>query len=75
MRHMLYAAVDEARRVGRYRGIAARVTGTNDFRGRALAAALGKLFAWAFQHRRVPANPALGMYRPTLAAFASPGPH
>jgi integrase len=63
--HTLYDAVDEARRVA-IPGMGARVSGTNDSRGRALAAALGKLFAWAAQHRRVPTNPALGMYRPAL---------
>ena len=33
-------------------------------RGRAMASALGKLFAWATQHRKVQTNPALGMFRP-----------
>ena len=36
----------------------------SESRGRAMAAALGKLFAWATQHRKVEINPALGMFRP-----------
>ena len=39
-------------------------TDPSESRGRALAAALGKLFSWATQHRKVEVNPALGMYRP-----------
>ena len=62
---MIYGVVDEARRVA-IPGMAARVIGTNDSRGRAVATTFGKLFAWAHQHRRVPINPALGMYRPAL---------
>ena len=51
----IHAAIAEARRAG------------SESRGRALAAALGKLFSWATQHRKVETNPALGMFRPKPA--------
>ncbi len=48
--------------------------GVSDARGRAMAAAVGKLFSWAARHRRIKINPALGMYRPAIATVALPGP-
>jgi hypothetical protein len=48
----LYSVVEEARRHA-IPGTAARTGGVSDPRGRAMAGALGKLFAWATQHRRV----------------------
>ena len=51
----IHAAIAEARRPG------------SESRGRAMAAAIGKLFAWATQHRKVETNPALGMFRPKPA--------
>lgn len=60
---MIAAVVEESRRTA-IPGTPSRKSGTNDSRGRAIAITLGKLFAWAFQHRRVATNPALGMFRP-----------
>ena len=60
---MVHHAIDEARRTA-IPGVRPRTIGTSDARGRAMAAALGKLFSWAARHRRVKVNAALGMYRP-----------
>jgi integrase len=60
---MIYAAVDEARKVG-VAGTKTRNEGVSDSRGRATAKALSRLFAWAVEHRRVTVNPTVGMYRP-----------
>jgi integrase len=61
--HMIFSVIDEARRHA-IPGMKARRAGMCDPRGRAMAAVLGKLFSWAARMRRVPANPAVGMFRP-----------
>jgi integrase len=62
--HAIFAVVDEARRHA-IPGRRASTTGTSDSRGRVMANTIGKLFAWAAQHRRVATNPAVGMHRPS----------
>jgi integrase len=61
--HMIFAVVDEARRHA-IPGKRASNPHASDSRGRVIANAIGKLFAWAAQHRRVALNPAVGMHRP-----------
>jgi integrase len=61
--NMVFAVVDEARR----RAIPGRPASNpraSDSRGRVMANTIGKLFAWAAQHRRVTLNPAVGVHRP-----------
>ena len=60
---MIYSIVDELRRHG-IPGTKPKNGGSSDARGRAMAGALGKLFAWAVQHRRISNNTTLGMFRP-----------
>ena len=62
----LYAIVDECRRKG-VPGTRRRKSGILDSQGRAMAAALSKLFAWTTEHRLVKVNPALGLYKPPQA--------
>jgi integrase len=59
----LYGVVDEARRIG-IPGLARRRNGLSNTQGRAMGAALSKMFAWLVEHRRITTNPALGMYKP-----------
>jgi integrase len=63
---MIYGVVDEARRVA-VPGRVPRTMGASDARGRQVAGALGKLFSWAAQHRRVAVNVTAGTYRPQAA--------
>jgi integrase len=65
--HDLYAAVDEARRRG-VPGRERRRDGPSDTQGRAMAAALSKLFGWLLEHRRIASDPAVGMYKPPAPA-------
>jgi integrase len=60
---MLFDVVSEARRVA-IPGTPRPQVGISDARGRSMAAALGKLMGWAFQHRRISQNPAAGLFRP-----------
>jgi integrase len=59
----LYGVIDEARRIG-VPGLARRRSGASDRRARAIGAALSKLFSWLIEHRKIPLNPAVGMYKP-----------
>jgi integrase len=59
----LHDLVDEARRSG-IPGLGRRRKGMSDTQGRAMAAALSKLFAWAKDHRHVRINPAVDLYKP-----------
>jgi integrase len=59
----LYRAVDEGCRQG-IPGLARRRKGPSNAQGRALAAALSKLFAWALEHRLITSSPALHVYKP-----------
>jgi integrase len=61
--HDLYQVVDEARRVG-IPGLKQRRNGASDTQGRAMAAALSKLFSWLVEHRKIAVDPTLGMYKP-----------
>jgi len=45
-----------------------RREGSSDTQGRALAAALSKLFGWLLAHRHIVSNPAVGMYKPPAPA-------
>jgi integrase len=60
--------VDEAERYG-IPGMEKRTQGRSDARARKMRDALGSFFGWLLQHRRIVADPALGMWRP-----ASPAP-
>ena len=64
--HDIYAVVDESRRLG-IPGMKSRVDGLSDGRGRAMARALSKFFAWLVQHRKIVTNPCAAMYVPPLA--------
>jgi site-specific recombinase XerC len=59
----IYAVVDEARRRG-IPGLARRNKGTSDARGRKMHSALRALFRWLLRHRKVRANPCIGVERP-----------
>jgi integrase len=61
--HLVYMTIDEARRRG-VPGIKPRTKGLSDARGRKVARALSKFFAWLVQHRKVAASPCTGMYVP-----------
>jgi integrase len=65
--HDLYAVVNEARRRG-VPGRERRRDGPSDTQGRAMAAALSKLFGWLLEHRHIVSNPAVGMYKPPAPA-------
>jgi integrase len=58
----VYGAIAEAIRTG-IPGLEKRVAGASDARGRALAAALGKLFSWAVAHRLIALSPAAGVFK------------
>jgi integrase len=61
--HLVYMTIDEARRRG-VPGIKVRTKGLSDPRGRKVARALSKFFAWLVQHRKIAASPCVGMYVP-----------
>ncbi|MBR0703138.1 tyrosine-type recombinase/integrase [Bradyrhizobium diazoefficiens] len=61
--HDIFAAIDEARRKG-IPGLKRRGKGVSDPRGRHLGRALGKLFGWLFQNRRISVNPCAGVHVP-----------
>lgn len=59
----MYRVIDETRRYG-IPGAKRRVNGISDSRGRGMARVLSKLFGWALQHRKIAANPSVGVYVP-----------
>jgi integrase len=59
----IYAVVDEARCRG-IPGLPRRNKGTSDARGRKMHSALSVLFRWLLRHRKVRANPCMGVERP-----------
>jgi hypothetical protein len=61
--HDVYSIIDESRRRG-IPGLSARNQGMSDNRGRKMSDALGAMFGWLLQHRRVAANPCIGIWRP-----------
>ena len=64
--HDIYAAVDEARRIG-CPGIPARVNKPSEARARDLHTALSSFFGWLHRNRLVSINPASGVLRPQNA--------
>jgi integrase len=65
--HDVYAIIDESRRRG-IPGLEARNEDVSDNRGRKVADALGTMFKWLLQHRRINVNPCLGVWRPPAPA-------
>jgi integrase len=63
----LFAAIDEARRLGTP-GIAPRRSGKSEGRARKLHSALSVMFGWLLRHRRVDADPMMGIHKPDPAA-------
>jgi integrase len=59
----VYAVVDGARRHG-VPGLPRRSRGASDARGRKMHGALSVLFRWLLRHRKVRANPCIGVERP-----------
>ena len=59
----IFAAVDKSRRHG-IPGLKKYNKGLSDARGRSVARALSKLFAWLLQNRKIAVNPCLGMFVP-----------
>jgi integrase len=62
----IHEVVQEARRRA-VPGLPARRTGMSDGQGRAMRAALSKLFAWLLQHRTVRSNPCAGVAAPAAS--------
>jgi len=61
--HDIHSVVDEARRLG-IPGLDRRGDKPSEPRARKLFSVLSKLFAWLIQHRRIGANPCVGVHRP-----------
>jgi integrase len=65
--HDIHALIDEARRRG-IPGLERRNTSVSDVRGGKMANALGGLFGFLLQHRRIAVDPTVGVWRPSLSA-------
>jgi integrase len=65
--HDLYGLIDEARRRG-IPGLERRNEDISDARGRKMADALGSMFGWLLQHRRVVVDPTVGVWKPPAPA-------
>lgn len=68
--HDVYNCVDEAKRRG-VPGLERRKRNAgllSDARGRKMARTLSKMFGWLLQHRRITANPSVGVYVPPAPA-------
>jgi integrase len=63
----LHFLIEEAREHG-IPGLEARNAGGSEARARMLHAVLGTLFTWLVAKRRLPANPCVGLSRPTIPA-------
>jgi len=61
--HDVYSLIDESRRRG-VPGLGRTNKGLSDARGRKMARTLSKMFGWLLEHRRVTANPCIGVYVP-----------
>jgi integrase len=59
----IYAIVDESRHAG-IPGLGRKNMGASDARGRSMADALGTMFGWLHEHRRIKTNPCIGVHRP-----------
>src|SRR5262249_32151936 len=62
-----HTLIDEARRRG-IPGLERRNAGISDVRGRKMSNALGSMFNWLLQHRRIAVDPTVGVWRPSLSA-------
>src|SRR5262249_20111162 len=65
--HDVHTLIDEARRRGTP-GLERRNEGISDARGRKMADALGGMFGWLLQHRRIAVDPTVGVWRPPSPA-------
>jgi integrase len=65
--HDLFAAIDEARRIGTP-GIAPRRNGKSEARARKLHGALSVMFSWLQRHRRIELDPMASLHKPDPAA-------
>jgi integrase len=65
--HDIHTLIDEARRRG-IPGLERRNEGISDPRGRKMADALGGMFGWLLQHRRIVVDPTAGIWKPSLPA-------
>ena len=63
----VHTLIDEARRRG-IPGLERRNEGISDARGRKMADALGGMFGWLLQHRRIAVDPTAGVWRPPSPA-------
>ena len=59
----VYAVVDESKHAG-IPGLGRKNMGVSDARGRGLSVALGAMFGWLLEHRRIKTNPVIGVHRP-----------
>lgn len=59
----IFVVVDEAVHHG-IPGLGRKNKGASDARGRSMADALGTLFGWLHEHRRIKADPSIGVHRP-----------
>ena len=59
----IYAIVDESRHAG-IPGLGRKNMGASDARGRSMADALGTMFGWLLEHRRIKVDPSIGIHRP-----------
>jgi integrase len=65
--HDVHSLIDEARRRG-IPGLERRNESISDARGRKMADALGGMFGWLLQHRRIVADPTVGVWKPPAPA-------
>jgi integrase len=65
--HDVHSLIDEARRRG-VPGLERRNEGISDARGRRMADALGSMFGWLLQHRRIAVDPTVGVWKPPAPA-------
>ncbi len=65
--HDVYALIIEVKKHG-VPGLPRRTDGVSDARGRAMARALSKLFAWCLLHRKIMVSPSVGVYCPPAPA-------
>jgi integrase len=59
----IYAIVDESKYAG-IPGLGRKNKAASDARGRSMADALGTIFGWLHQHRRIKTDPSIGVHRP-----------
>jgi integrase len=59
----VYRIIDETKRRG-VPGLPCRTKGISNSRGRAMARTLSRFFSWCLEHRKIKANPSVGVYCP-----------